>query len=96
MRQWFVYILASQKNGTIYVGVTNSLARRGDEHRATGGPSFTAKYNVNTLVYYEAYGSPAIAIHREKNLKAWKRLWKLNLINATNPDWQDLAQELLD
>ena len=96
MRQWFVYILASEKNGTLYVGVTNDLARRGDEHRAKVRPSFTARYRVSTLVYYEAYDSPEDAIQREKNMKAWKRLWKLNRINDTNPEWKDLAAELLD
>ena len=96
MRQWFVYILASKKNGTLYVGVTNDLAHRGDEHRDNIRPSFTTKYGVDTLVYYEAYDSPEDAIKREKNMKAWKRLWKLNRINDTNPEWKDLAEELLD
>ena len=95
MHQWFVYILANQKNGTLYVGITNNLARRGDEHRAKIGINFTAKYDVKTLVYYEAYDSPKDAIQREKNIKAWKRLWKLNRINEANPEWKDLATDLL-
>lgn len=94
--QWYVYILASNINGTLYIGMTNNLARRGDEHRNRTHGSFTEKYDVHRLVYYEAYDSPEEAIQREKNMKAWKRLWKLNRINDVNPEWNDLAYELLD
>ncbi|HSW36914.1 MAG TPA: GIY-YIG nuclease family protein [Candidatus Saccharimonadales bacterium] len=95
MKHWYVYILASQRNGTLYVGVTNDLARRGDEHKAKATKSFTQKHSVNTLVYFEAYDSPEEAISREKNLKAWQRAWKIRLIEEVNPGWKDLSKELL-
>lgn len=93
--QWFVYILASKRNGTLYVGVTNNLARRIQEHKDEVIEGFSSKYHVHMLVYYETYDSPEEAIHREKNLKAWQRAWKLRLIEESNPDWKDLADELL-
>jgi putative endonuclease len=96
MKQWCVYILASQENGTLYIGVTNDVARRVDEHKANTAKSFTQRYHVHNLVYYEVFASPEEAIHREKNMKAWKRLWKLRLINEANPEWRDLSAELLD
>ena len=96
MKQWFVYILASKENGTLYIGITNNLARRGDEHTSKDYSSFTHKYDVNKLVYYEVYYAPEEAIQREKNMKAWKRLWKLRLINEVNPEWNDLSMELLN
>jgi putative endonuclease len=95
MKQWFVYILASGRNGTLYIGVTNDLARRGDEHHSEGQKSFTQKYQVHQLVYYEAYDDPEEAIRREKNMKAWKRAWKIRAIEEVNPNWEDLADELL-
>ncbi|HSX17281.1 MAG TPA: GIY-YIG nuclease family protein [Patescibacteria group bacterium] len=95
MKQWFVYILASKRNGTLYIGVTNDLARRGDEHKAKAMASFTKKYHVESLVYYEVYDSPEEAIRREKNMKAWRREWKLRLIEEVNPEWTDLSAELL-
>jgi len=91
-----VYILASKRNGTLYIGVTNNLARRVDEHRTKRFSSFTTKYHVHRLIYYEAYNQPEVAIHREKTMKAWKRLWKLNLIESVNPNWDDLSLGLLD
>ncbi|HET8709290.1 MAG TPA: GIY-YIG nuclease family protein [Candidatus Saccharimonadales bacterium] len=93
--QWFVYILASKRNGTLYVGVTNNLARRIQEHKDEVIEGFSSKYHEHMLVYYETYDSPEEAIHREKNLKAWQRAWKLRLIEESNPDWKDLADELL-
>jgi putative endonuclease len=97
MREYFVYILASGVNGTLYVGVTSDLARRGSQHKmSVSGKSFTAKYHVHALVYYESYDSIDQAIMREKNIKAWKRLWKLNLINDANPEWNDLSDTLLN
>ena len=96
MKQYFVYILASDMNGTLYTGITNNLARRIDEHRDDFEAKFTSKYNVEKLVYYEAFDTPTEAIHREKNIKAWRRLWKLRLINSVNPEWEDLSSELLD
>ena len=96
MQQYFVYILASHRNGTLYTGITNNLARRIDEHRVKSYSSFTSKYMVTELVHYEAYDLVAEAIRREKDIKAWKRLWKLQLIEKNNPDWKDLSGDLLD
>ena len=96
MRQWYVYMLASKINGTLYVGITNNLARRLDEHRQTSSSSFTSRYHVDLLVYYEVFDSPDEAIWREKNLKSWNRLWKLQLINKVNPEWKDYSKELLE
>ena len=96
METWYVYILASQLNGTLYIGITNNLARRVDEHRLSSDESFTGKYHVHELVYYESFNNPESAIHREKNMKAWKRLWKLRLINGVNPEWKDLSKGLLN
>lgn len=94
-KQYFVYILASQRNGTLYVGMTSDLARRVDEHKQETVEGFTRKYHVHILVYYEVYDSPDEAISREKNMKAWQRAWKLRLIEEYNPGWKDLADELL-
>ena len=91
---FFVYILASKRNGTLYVGVTNDLARRLSEHKAKLVPSFTCKYNVDQLVYFEAYDSILEARAREHSLKRWRRAWKIALIEKLNPDWRDLAYEL--
>ena len=94
-KQYFVYILASKQNGTLYTGVTGDLARRGTEHKNSVVAGFTEKYGVHTLVYYEVYDSPDEAIQREKNIKAWQRAWKLRLIESVNPEWEDLAASLL-
>ncbi|MGC1177259.1 MAG: GIY-YIG nuclease family protein [Candidatus Saccharimonadales bacterium] len=91
MRQYFVYILASGKNGTLYIGVTNDLERRMYEHRHGLIKGFTSKYNVKSLVYYEDTNSIDAALVREKQLKKWNRAWKLDLIERTNPNWYDLA-----
>ena len=91
-----MYILASRMNGTLYIGITNNLSRRLDEHRISSEYTFTGKYGVHTLVYYETFGNPEHAIRREKNMKAWKRLWKLDLINSVNPEWNDLTGRLLN
>ena len=96
MKQWFVYILANGMNGTLYVGVTNNLTQRISEHKTAAIQSFTQKYAIHDLVYYETLDSPEDAIRREKNIKAWQRLWKLRLINETNPEWKDLSDSLLD
>jgi putative endonuclease len=93
-RQFFVYILASQRNGTLYVGVTNEIARRVYEHRTGAIPGFTAKYGVKTLVWYEPHVSIAEAIAREKRLKRWRREWKIKLIEEANPQWLDLYETL--
>lgn len=85
-----VYILASRRNGTLYVGVTNNLIRRDWEHKQNLTDGFTKKYTVHTLVYYELYSDILHAIAREKEIKKWKRRWKLQLIEKNNPDWKDL------
>ncbi len=90
MRRYFVYILASARNGTLYVGVTNDLARRIHEHRTNAVPGFTARYAVHRLVWFEQYADPETAILREKRLKKWNRAWKIRLIEEKNPDWVDL------
>jgi putative endonuclease len=87
----WTYILASQPNGTLYIGVTNDLVRRVWQHREGLDPdSFTARYGVTRLVWFEEHPEPGAAIRREKNLKKWKRDWKLALIERSNPDWHDL------
>lgn len=93
-KEYFVYILASQKNGTLYIGVTNNLLRRIEEHKNKVNDGFTKKYNVNMLVYYESTNYIIDAITREKRLKNWKRDWKLKLIEDFNPNWKDLYYEL--
>ncbi|MBR0753341.1 GIY-YIG nuclease family protein [Bradyrhizobium jicamae] len=93
-RQFFVYILASGRNGTLYVGVTNDLARRIGEHKAKLVPGFTRQYNVHLLVYFETYESILEARAREHAVKRWRRAWKIKLIEGLNPDWQDLAYQL--
>ena len=91
---YFVYILASKPNGTLYVGVTNNLARRLSEHKAGLVPGFTRKYEVDRLVYFETFDSILEARAREHALKRWRRAWKIALIEKQNPDWRDLAGEL--
>lgn len=88
----YVYMLASQKNGTIYIGVTNSLGRRVPEHKAGQGSRFTARYGVRRLVWYEEHFDIRDAIQREKSLKRWPRAWKIALIEKTNPDWNELLR----
>jgi putative endonuclease len=91
---YYVYILASRKDGTIYLGVTNDLIRRIYEHRIKAIRSFTSKYNITRLVWFEVYDDPISAISREKELKKWKRIWKVQLIEAKNPRWNDLYDEI--
>ena len=91
----YVYILASARNGTLYIGVTSDIGRRVWEHREDLVEGFTKRYGVKTLVYYEAFEGIADAIHREKQLKKWNRAWKLELIESSNPDWNDLSSTLL-
>jgi putative endonuclease len=93
-RSFFVYILASRRNGTLYVGVTNDLARRMSEHKSKLVPGFTRKYRVDKLVYFEEYPSILEARARERALKRWDRVWKLALIEEMNPQWRDLSKEL--
>ncbi len=92
---YFVYILASQRNGTLYVGVTNNLVRRVYEHKNNLVAGFTEQHRIHTLVWFESTDSIEAAIAREKQLKNWKREWKLALIEKANPDWIDLYDGLL-
>ena len=93
---YYVYILASQRNGTLYVGVTNSLLKRNIEHKQQEyKDSFTSKYSVYNLVYYEEYQNISDAIARETQLKWWKRKWKIDLIQKDNPTWRDLFADML-
>jgi putative endonuclease len=85
-----VYILASRPHGTLYVGVTSALVRRIWEHKTKAVPGFTARYAVNRLVWREAHDRAEPAIHREKQIKEWRRAWKVMLIEEGNPDWADL------
>lgn len=94
-RKYYVYILASKKNGTLYIGVTNDIYRRIWEHKNNKIEGFTSKYKVHTLVYYEVYDNVEDAIIREKRLKKWSRTWKIRLIEKTNQLWRDLYIELM-
>jgi len=87
---YYVYLLASGKHGTLYIGVTNDLVRRIYEHKNKVVRGFTIRYDVTNLVWYEVYDDPASAIAREKELKKWRRDWKIRLIEEDNPDWSDL------
>ncbi len=89
-RSYWVYILASDVGGTLYIGVTNDLVRRVYEHRTNAVAGFTGRYEVHRLVYYEQFGDVEFAIQREKRLKKWNRAWKIELIEKTNPNWVDL------
>ena len=89
---YYVYILASRRHGTLYIGVTNSLSKRMEQHRSNGeGSSFVKTYGVYRLVYVEAFERPDEAIVREKQLKRWKRDWKIELIERENLEWRDLS-----
>ena len=96
MGEYFVYILASKRNGTLYIGVTNSLLKRVDQHKNDVLQGFTKKYKVHNLVYYETFGRIQDAITREKQMKKWKRAWKIRLIEESNPNWEDLFETLSD
>lgn len=87
---YYVYMLASRRHGTLYIGVTNDLPRRMSEHRSKAVPGFTAQYDVTRLVWYESYELIDEAIAREKALKKWRRDWKIRLIEEMNPEWEDL------
>ena len=91
---YYVYIMASRKDGAIYVGVTNDIARRIYEHLTKVIKGFTSKYNITRLVWFEIYEDPISAISREKELKKWKRSWKIQLIEAQNPLWDDLYESI--
>ena len=91
---YWVYILASGKHGTLYIGVTNDLVRRIYQHKNKPIKGFTSHYNVVHLVWFEGYDHPTFAITREKELKRWRREWKINLIEQDNPNWDDLYDEI--
>ena len=95
MKQPCVYILASQPNGTLYVGVTSDLVRRVGEHKADLIDGFTSKYQVHQLVYFEMHADMREAITREKQVKEWRRRWKLEWIEGRNPQWRDLYPDIL-
>jgi putative endonuclease len=91
-KQFYVYILASQRNGTLYTGVTSTLVQRVWQHKNNVIEGFTTKYNVKILVYYETHDNAESAITREKRIKKWRRNWKLRLIEESNPHWKDLYE----
>jgi len=95
MEESFMYILASSRNGTLYVGSTTNLAKRIGEHKNNVIPGFTAKYRVHQLVYYEVHQDIMEAAKRERRLKNWCRKWKLNIIEKFNPTWRDLYDEII-
>ena len=94
-RQPCVYLLASKRNGTLYTGVTSNLLKRVWEHKNNLVESFTSKYGVHTLVWYEVHDTMETAIQREKTIKNWKRAWKMKVIEEMNPEWRDLYPDLL-
>lgn len=91
---YYVYILASRKHGTLYIGITNNLRIRLEQHRSGRGSQFVRKYDVHRLVHVETFASPRDAIAREKQLKNWHRDWKIRLIEENNLDWSDLSHLL--
>ena len=94
MADYFVYIWTNKPRGTLYVGVTNDLVRRIHEHREGAMPGFTKTYSLKQLVHFEKYDTPTLAIQREKNIKHWSRVWKLDLVNSSNPQWRDLYTDI--
>ena len=94
-KRGYLYILASRRNGTLYVGVTSDLVKRIEEHRQKLVDGFTKEYEVSNLVYYETFEDIRDAIVREKRIKGWKRKWKTELIQASNPYWRDLYEDIL-
>ena len=91
---FYTYMLASKRNGTLYIGVTNDLVRRVWEHKEHAVPGFTASHHVTHLVWFEVHATAGAAIRREKRLKRYKRDWKVELIEETNPDWRDLFDDI--
>jgi putative endonuclease len=91
---YYVYLLASRKGGPLYLGVTNDLIRRVFEHRSKAIPGFTSRYNITRLVWFEIYDDPTSAISREKEIKKWRRSWKVALIARENPDWDGLYEKI--
>jgi putative endonuclease len=95
MRYSYVYMLASRRNGTLYIGVTSNLVRRVYEHRSEAVSSFTQEYQVKRLAWYEVHEDIQSAITREKQLKKWNRAWKIGLIERNNPVWRDLYPDII-
>jgi len=91
---YYVYLLASRRDGTLYLGGTNDLVRRVYEHKTKTVRGFSARYGVNRLVWFEIYDDPVTAITREKEMKKWRRVWKIRLIEAANPEWKDLYETI--
>jgi putative endonuclease len=91
---YYVYIIASRKDGALYLGVTNDIVRRIYEHRTKAAPGFTSRCNITRLVWFEIYDDPISAISREKELKKWRRSWKVQLIETQNPEWNDLYESI--
>jgi putative endonuclease len=94
-KRYWVYMLASQRNGTLYIGSTSDLVRRVHEHQSGAAEGFTNRYGVHRLVWFEAHESPLAMVTRERQLKKWNREWKIRLIEAHNPDWVDLYDRIL-
>ena len=94
MKKYYVYILSSKRNGTLYTGVTSDIIKRVYEHKQNVVEGFTKKYNIHVLVWYEIHDSAESAINREKQMKKWKRTWKLRLIEKDNPEWIDLYESI--
>ena len=92
---FYVYILASQRNGTLYIGSTDALIARVSQHKQEMKPGFTEKYGVDLLVWYEIHDTREGAFHRERQMKKWNRAWKIELIERSNPGWRDLFEDLL-
>jgi len=91
---FYVYLLASRKQGTLYLGVTKDLVRRVYQHKEKLLPGFSSRYDIRRLVWFEAYEDPVNAIEREKEIKKWRRAWKIDLIERDNPDWKDLYPDI--
>jgi len=91
---YYVYLLASGKHGTLYVGVTRDLVRRVYQHKTKATPGFTSRYEVSRLVWFESYDDPTSAITREKEIKKWRRVWKIALIENENLNWEDLYNSI--
>ena len=93
-KEFYVYVLASKRNGTLYIGVTSALVQRIWQHKTKAVEGFTARYGVDQLDYFEALGDAASALRREKQLKKWRRAWKIQLIEERNPEWRDLYSDI--
>jgi len=91
---FYVYLLASRKQGTLYLGVTKDLVRRVYQHKEKLLPVFTSRHDIRRLVWFEVYDDPTNAIEREKEIKKWRRAWKIELIEKENPDWRDLYPDI--